>query len=151
MLFLGSHAGAGLASSPNHSPPVNLREMTNGGGGFGLAPSRGAERGPRSPSGRVVPVRGRWGAMLGSPRAMARAGGGGFGDLWVPPGGSAQREELQAPVRLGAGMLLLQGWRFSTLGMVEQPWGWGACCGSPAWPWVPGMGHRGLSGSTAMP
>lgn len=51
MLFLGSRAGASHASSPSHSPPVNLPEMTNGRGGFGLAPGEGAEQGPRSPSG----------------------------------------------------------------------------------------------------
>lgn len=66
VLFLDSRAGAGRTSSPNRSPPVNLVEMTNGGGEFGLAPGGGAERGLRSPSGRAVPTGDRWGAMLRS-------------------------------------------------------------------------------------
>lgn len=47
--------------------------MTNGGGGFGLAPGGGAERGPCSPSGRVIP------STAATPRsrgAAARARGG---------------------------------------------------------------------------
>lgn len=64
----------------------------------------------------------------------------------------------QGSCRLGSGsvhggcwVLLLQGRRFSTLGIAEQPWGWGTRCGSLAWPWVPSVGHGGLSGSAAVP
>lgn len=60
MLFLGSRVGAGHACSPNHSPAINLVGMTNGGGGFGLAPGSGAERGPHSPSTRAMMMGGWW-------------------------------------------------------------------------------------------
>lgn len=88
VLFLGS-----CASSPSHSLPVNLMEMTNGAGGFGLAPSRGAEQGLHSPSGRVIPTGGQWGAML---RSSGESRGIGLRGHQGPSGGSAQTGELQA-------------------------------------------------------
>lgn len=69
VLFLGSRAGATALPAP----PVNVAGMTNGAGGFGLAPGGGAERGPRSPSGRAIPSSA---ATLRSPGATARARGG---------------------------------------------------------------------------
>lgn len=96
MLFLGSHT-----FSTNHSLPVNLMEMTNGGGGFGLAPSRGAERGLLSPFCRAILIGGQWCAMLRSTGAMCWSHGWsrgvGFGGHQVSRSpSSAQTAELQA-------------------------------------------------------
>lgn len=49
VLYGGSRAGAGRASSPNRSPPANRAAMTKGGGGLGWLPAE-------EPSGGRVPV-----------------------------------------------------------------------------------------------
>lgn len=80
--------------SPHLSPPVNLVEMTNRGGGFGLAPSRRAEREPHSPCGATTRHgTARQGAMLGQ---AGRGGGEGLGVTGVPPGGRACAGGLHA-------------------------------------------------------
>ncbi|XP_055563824.1 uncharacterized protein LOC129735894 [Falco cherrug] len=136
--------------------------MTNGGGGFGLAPSSGAEWGLCSPCGKAVLTGGQRGAVLGSPGAVARAGAQCWGGPG-PPRGSARTELL---VQGGCWVLLLQEQQSGTPGMVEQlgvlvvdlrcgggspAWGMGDCaavqrCGAGhaanrAW----GAGHSGSS------
>lgn len=134
VLFLDSHYGARRASSPNHSPLVNLAGMTNGGGGFELAPGRGAERGG---CGRTIPI--LVGCSAWEPQSRDCL-------VWGYGQGSVQRGELQDRVRLSAGGAgSCQDGDCSIPGTVEQPWVWGAHGGSPAWPWAPRMGQRAAS------
>lgn len=144
MLFLASRAGAErwqppFQPSPHLSPPVNLVEMTNRGGGFGLAPSRRAERELRSPCGTTA----RHGTAGCDARA-GRTGGEGLGVTGVPPGGRACAGELHAWFRTNRPQMARHPAPPAPAPMGGgRAQGAGHCAGAGRGCWLQGTGRRG--------